>query len=146
MAAMQYASRSLYSFKKFPKQNWQLTWGTCDLFPSPRYMEYDVLHQVCLSRSECWQSPSGHHPIWRNCLSHLAGRSDGGNHFVLQNKSLLLIVFGICCNFTCIVLFFISNTEHRLHSPVRFADAVAAAHMPDYRGQHGRSEHYSHTK
>lgn len=58
----------------------------------------------------------------------------------------LLIVICVSCNFTCIVLFFISNTEHRLHSPVRFADAVAAAHMPDYRGQQGRSEHYSHTR
>lgn len=43
----------------------------------------------------------------------------------------------IQAEFTCIILLFITNTEHRLHPAVRFAYTVAAAHVPtDGTGQH----------
>lgn len=36
---------------------------------------------------------------------------------------------------TCVILFFISDTEHRLHSAVRFTNAVTAAHVSADRKQ-----------
>lgn len=38
---------------------------------------------------------------------------------------------------TCIILLFIANTENRLHPAVRFADTVAAAHVPTDGNQQG---------
>ena len=49
----------------------QLTSETCDQFLSPHYMGCDALHLVCLSRSECWQSPSCHRLTLTSCRSHL---------------------------------------------------------------------------
>lgn len=64
----------------------QLTSGTCVQFLSPHYMEYDALHLVCLSRSECWQSPSCHRLTWMSCRSHLSRALDTGWLLVFQNQ------------------------------------------------------------
>lgn len=57
------------------KTTWAwLTWGTCDQFLSPHYMECDALRLVCLSTSGCLRSPSCHHLTWTSCQSRLRGQ------------------------------------------------------------------------
>lgn len=103
----------------------QLTSGTCDPSPSLHYTECDASHLVCLSTSGCWRSPSCRRPTWMSCQFHLRRHKTHVRVLVLQSE---------CSNldflYTCIILLFITNTEDGLDATVRFADAVAAAHVP----------------
>lgn len=62
---------------------------------------------------------------------------DAGNYFALTTCHCRYIQW----EFTCVVLLFITNTENGLHPAVRFANAVAAAHMPKDEKQQGNIKH-----
>lgn len=110
----------------FKLSNHEPTWETCDRFLSLRYTECDVWRLVCLSMSGCWRSPSCRRPTWTNCRSRLKGERVKLDvaAFIKAENCVTPIQDG-----TCVILFFISDAEHRLHPTVGFTHAVAAAHV-----------------